>query len=1011
MLKSIIDRPITVTMAMLIAVVLGIVSLRLLPVSLIPDVDIPYITVQVSDASLSAREMDERVVKPLRQQLIQINSLEELVTESRDGSGVLRLSFGYGADIDYLFIEANEKIDRAMSYLQGIDRPKVLKASATDIPAFFIDITMNPAGGGSGSFTELSRFSQEVISKRIEQLPEVAMVDLSGLVDEEILVLPDERKLSQLGMTSAEFESAILAANIQLGSLTIRDGEYQYNVKFDSKVGSAEEIGAIWFRSGDRLLQIKDIADVSVVPAKRTGLVRSNGKQAVTLAVIKQSDARMADLKDHIQELMVRFEKDYPELEFNLTRDQTQLLEYSIHNLLWNIILGILLACLVIFLFMQDFRSSALVSLTMPIALVFSLFIFYLAGISLNIVSLSGLLLGVGMIADNTIILIDNITGRWQREGNLREAVIQGTKEVIGPMLSAILTTCAVFIPLIFISGIAGALFFDEAMAVTIVLLTSYVVTVTVIPVYYWWWYKGQPSFMAGKKRGLFALDTHLQKWDDKRMEWWMDHREIAWALVLVSFIGAVVCFLGMRKERLPELTETEAILCIDWNDRFSVAENEVRVAEIERLIGQDALQVSSLVGAQQFVLGHSGEQGITESRVYFQCRDMSTLAALEKRIGSYLATAASGASWHFEPAANVFDMVFADTDAPLVARLRPIRNPDVRLETLRPVVRGIAEALPEVTIQEIETQADVCFTADEQRMALYGVSYEDLISALRNALNENRLFSIVQGSRSLPVVTGSDREGLAKVLSETFIEKNGIRIPAFDLMRQSFVEDLKVITSGPEGNYYPVNLQVDSKVGKTVMATVNKVVHESMDYEVSFSGSWFRNREMTREMLLILLIAVALLYLILASQFESLLQPVIILLEILVDIFGVLFVLWLFGISINIMSLIGLVVVTGIVINDSILKIDTINRLRKEGFTLREAVMTASSRRMKAILMTSLTTILAIVPFLFRGSMGADLQFPMSVVIIVGMIFGTLVSLFLIPALYYSIYDRKGRS
>ena len=194
MLKSIIDRPITVTMAMLVAVVLGAVALRLLPVSLIPDVDIPYITVQASNLSLAAREMDERVVKPLRQQLIQINGLEELVTESRDGSGTLKLTFGYGADIDYLFIEANEKIDRCMSDLPDIDRPKVLKASATDIPAFFIDVTMASGSDRGGSFMDLSRFSREVISKRIEQLAEVAMVDVSGLVEEQILVLPDAQK-------------------------------------------------------------------------------------------------------------------------------------------------------------------------------------------------------------------------------------------------------------------------------------------------------------------------------------------------------------------------------------------------------------------------------------------------------------------------------------------------------------------------------------------------------------------------------------------------------------------------------------------------------------------------------------------------------------------------------------------------------------------------------------------------------------------------------------------------
>lgn len=1010
MLKSIIDRPITVTMAMLVAVVLGAVALRLLPVSLIPDVDIPYITVQASDPSLAAREMDERVVKPLRQQLIQINGLEELVTESRDGSGTLKLTFGYGADIDYLFIEANEKIDRCMSDLPDIDRPKVLKASATDIPAFFIDVTMASGSDREGSFMDLSRFSREVISKRIEQLAEVAMVDVSGLVEEQILVLPDAQKLAQIGMTQPAFEAAVSAANIQLGSLTIRDGEYRYNVKFDSKVGSAEEIGAIWFRSGDRLLQIKDVAAVSVVPAKRTGLVRSNGKPAVTLAVIKQSDARMATLKDHIQELMDHFEEDYPQLDFQLNRDQTQLLEYSIHNLLWNILLGVLLACLVIFLFMQDFRSSALVSLTMPTALILSMFIFYLVGLSLNIISLSGLLLGVGMMADNTIILIDNITARWQREGNLRDAVLQGTREVTGPMLSSVLTTCAVFIPLIFVSGIAGALFYDEAMAVTIVLLTSYVITITVIPVYYWWWYKGQPSFMARRTK-LFSLDERLQDWDDRRMAWWMDHRGVAWAVVAVSCVGVAFCLWGMRKERLPELTETEAVLRIDWNDRLSVEENEVRTAAIERVIGEKALQVTSLVGMQQFVLGHSGDQGLSESQLYFQCKDMATLEAVELLLTEHLGKSAPGATWQFEPAGNIFDMVFADADAPLIARLRPVRNPDIQLESLRPAIRRIGEALPGTSIQDIETKTDVLFTADEQRMILYGVSYSDLASSLRNALNENHLFSIVQGTRSLPVVTGSDREELSSILSETFIEKNGIRIPVIDLMRQSYVEDLKSIISGPEGNFYPLNLQVDSRSVPGSMAAISRAVREEDDFEVSFGGSWFQNRKMTRQMLLVLLIAITLLYLILASQFESLLQPVIILLEVLVDIFGALALSWVLGLSINLMSLIGLVVVTGIVINDSILKIDTINRLRKEGYGLREAVMTASSRRMKAILMTSLTTILAIAPFLFRGSMGADLQFPMSVVIIVGMVIGTLVSLFLVPALYFAIYDREGRS
>ena len=1007
MLKHIIDRPITVTMALLVVVVLGLVSIRLLPVSLIPEVDIPYITVQASAPAMSAREMDRRVVTPLRGQLIQVSALQDIVCEARDGSATLKLSFNHGADIDLLFIEVNEKIDRAMGLLPDMDRPKVVKASATDIPAFFINVTL-PSGG---SFTELSRFCREVIAKRIEQLPEVAMVDMSGTVDEQILVLPDAGKLTQLGLTVTQLDEAIRDSHIRLGSLTIRDGEYRYSVKFDAKAGSPEDIAAIWLRSGDRLLQIGDVARVSLVPAKRTGLVRSDGQAAVTLAVIKQSDAQMGDLKKGIRELLDQFKADYPLLDFQPMRDQTALLEFSIRNLVWNIVLGVLLACLVIFLFMQDFRSPALVSLTMPSALVFSMLIFYLAGLSLNVISLSGLLLGVGMMADNTIILIDNITSRWQRDGDLRTAVLEGTREVMGPMLSSVLTTCAVFVPLVFVSGIAGALFYDEAMAVTIVLFTSYVITITVIPVFYWWWYRKMPAFRAHPLLRRISVEGALHRWDHRRMEWWLEHRSWSGVLVGAGIAGMLLCFALMPRERLPQLSQTESILHLDWNRRLTVEENERRTEGLEAILGEEVLEHTALVGAQEFVLGHSGDQGISELQLYFKCPDMTTLRSVQARLETYLVRNAPEAAWQFTPAGNIFDMVFADNQAPLMARIRPVRDPEIRLESLQEALADIRTALPGVEVKPAGTRTDILFSADAQKMALYGVSYNELATMLRQALNENRLFSLVQGTRSLPVITGTDRESLQEILSETFLERDGRRIPATELMRQGYSEDLKTLVSGAEGSYYPLELQLKDSQVRPAMASIRKALRSSGSFDVRFSGSWFSSRELVKELVWILLIAIALLYLILASQFESLLQPVIILAELVIDISASLAVLWLLGESLNLMSLIGLVVVTGIVINDSILKLDTINRLRTAGMALREAVLTGSRRRMKAIVMTSLTTILAVVPFLARGSMGADLQYPMSLVIIVGMVVGTLVSLFVVPAVYYSVYVRKERA
>ncbi len=1008
LLRKLIERPITVTMISLVIIVLGLVSLRHLPVSLIPELDIPFITVQASSPDLSAREMDESVLKPLRQQLVQINGLEDILCEARDGSGSVQLTFSHGVNIDYLFIEVNEKIDRAMSSLPNIPRPKVIKASASDIPAFFINVT------AEGDFGDLSGFTEEVVAKRIEQLKEVAMVDISGTLDNEILILPDETAIRRLGMTMDELEACIRGANVRLGNLTIRDGEYRYNVRFDSRIGSVEDISNLWFIRGGRLMQIKDIANVSLVPAKRIGLVKSDGTDAVCLAIIKQSDARMSDLRKSMDKLLEAFSLDYPQIKFTVTRDQTRLLEFSIKNLLQSIFVALLICCAVIFLFMRDIKSTALVAMSMPVALIFSILCFKLLGISINIISLSGFLLGVGMMTDNAIILVDNITGRWQRGDNLREAVLEGTSDVMGPMLSSVLTTCAVFIPLVFIKGLAGAVFKDQALSITIVLLTSYLVTISLIPVYYWWWYGRKQIFTPRKTLERIKLTELLLKWDDRWLKFSIRHRYVSWIVLILSSAGMVTLFTIMPKERLPQISQTDAILKIDWNEHLSIEQNSERIGYLGNMISRHTKQITAFVGTQNFILGHSAYQGMSEVSLYFECSSTNELDEVQKLLTKQIDSKYPDASFSFNSSGNIFDMVFASSESPLTARLRPLKASRVELGSLRHLISEINDSLPEISIANPAVKADVVFIADPELMALHGISYSQMVSVLKNALNENRIFSIVQGTHSIPVVTGSNSGSLSEIMQKTFFENkdskgNISRIPASSLMKQYFMEDLRTIVSGGEGSYYPLDMNISYKDVKRVMDVQRAIIKDDGNYDVTFSGSWFTNRKMSGRMIVILLISLILLYLILASQFESLVQPLIILSEIVIDIFVSLLVLLLCGVSINLMSMIGLVVISGIVINDSILKLDTINRMRRLGVGLKKAVLMSSSRRVKAIVMTSLTTILAVCPFLSRGSMGADFQYPMSLVIIAGMIAGTLVSLFIVPSLYYSIYDRKG--
>lgn len=1017
MLDKILNRTVSVTMVLLVFVVLGCISIGRLPVSLIPDVDIPVITVQISAPDYSARELDDVLIKPLRSNLIQINHLKNMTAESKDGSATLTLSFEEGQGIDYLYIEVNEKIDRAMSSLPKIDRPKVLKASATDIPAFYINITLKDSVEtavsdpilfpASDKFLELSDFARDVIVKRIEQLDEVAMVDMSGYVEKELLLIPDEDKLRRIGLTIEDFEKSVSSANISLPNLTIRDGQYHYNVKFRSFAKSREDIADVYFKAGERIFQVKDVADVIEHPARRTGLATSDGKDAVVLAVIKQSQARMSDLKNSISTQIEAFRKDYPQMDFTVTRDQTELLEYSIRNLMLNIILAVVLVCVVIFLFMKDLRSPVLVALTIPASLVISFFVFHLIGMSINIISLSGLLLGVGMMVDNSIILVDNITSRWQKGEELRQAVVQGSMEVAGPMLSSVLTTCAVFLPLVFLNGLAGELFFDQAVSVTVVLLTAYVVSIVVLPVYYWAFYRKFDSFRPGKLLSRLHFGGVVRIYD-KAVSACLSNRWLSWAVPVASIAVIVLCVNFMQKEKLPPITYTDTILNIDWNEHITVDENHRRISEIEEAIGRMSSQTTSYVGVQQFVLSHSGDQSINEASLYVKCRDAEELEEAKALLEAHIRNHYPSAIGEFSSSGNIFDMVFAQKEPVIEAKLRSTVDYGLLVNDVRDLTESIRRDLPDVHIDDISLKTDILYISDPKLMSLYGITFQDLTSVLKNALNGNTVFDIVQGNRSIPVVIGTDVRNMEDILAKSFIDKGNGPVPVKVLMRQSYEEDFKQMVSGDQGDYYPVDFDIPASRAQQVMRIVRNAVTENGKFDVTFSGSYFSNIELMRQMAIVLLVAVALLFLILASQFESLIQPVIILSEIIIDIAVSLLALWALGVSINIMSLIGLVVVSGIVINDSILKIDTINKLVRSGCAIDDAIHEAGHRRLKAIIMTSITTILAVAPFLSRGNMGDDLQYPMALVIIVGMSIGTLVSLFFVPTLYSTIYRHR---
>ena len=998
-------------MVLIAVMVLGIAAIRKLPVSLVPEINIPQITVQVTSADRSAREVNDLMLSSLRSQLVQVPHLKDIVCTAKDGGGLIEMTFEYGADADYIFIDVNERVDRATSGWDAREeRPMIARASATDIPAFYINISLKDSEHTGGTrLLEMSDFCRQVITRRLEQLPQVAMVDISGLLYPQLLIIPDMEKLRAIGANENVLSSAIQNANVSLGSLSIRDGEYRFDVRFESSVVTRQDVENVWLKLGGRTYQIKDLAQVREEQQRLKGMVTADGKQCITMAVIKRSDARMAELRDGIESLMKAFERDYPDLDFQITRDQTELLDYSINNMVRNLLFGALFACIIIFFFMQDVRSPLLVVITIPTALILSFLFFYVLNISINIISLSGLVLGLGMMVDNSIITIDNITQRWLKGELLEDACVYGTQEVFTPMLSSVLTTCAIFIPLIFMSGIAGALFYDEAMAVTITLISALIMSVLVIPVFYYRFYRKQPCFTPNKFISRISVGNMTAGYD-RILSWFFRRRGVMWGIFGAAVLLIGVLFVNLDKQKLPALSHSDTLLNIEWNERIPIEENNRRCEQIMAQFPDMVEQYTAMTGAQQFALSHTREMGLSEALIYVKTGGTSEIERFEREARDFIGRQWPEAVHSCQASGNIFDMLFQDKEAPLVARIKRTDGSTPLPDQLTTLLYSLREALPQVYIPQPEWNEYIELITDPERLALYDVSFNDIMNYLRNSMNASSVLRISKGDFSMPVVIGVGTKEAKDLIQGSYIDTRGGRVPLEILLKETRNRDLKQIASGVDGEFYPLELNLKGRQAREAMDKIREVVRQDERFDVSFSGTYFTNREMIKELCGVLVISILLLFFILAAQFESLVQPFIILSELIIDIFAVMGILWLFGESLNLMSMIGMVVMCGIVINDSILKVDTINRLREKGYGLKRAIFEAGSRRLKAIVMTSLTTILAIAPFLVRGDMGSDLQYPLSLALISGMIAGTFVSVFFVPLAYYVIYKHTDR-
>ncbi|MDF2158655.1 efflux RND transporter permease subunit [Algoriphagus sp. CAU 1675] len=1009
MVRFLLARPIAVFMTFLALMVFSFIVLRTLPISLLPPIDVPQIVVKVNYPNASPEAIEQNVLSTIREGLITLNGLEEMDSKAGAEVGTIRLTFDYSTQMELAYIDVNEKIDRITNSLpEGLSRPEVIRINTSDIPVARVQVT--PKAGVDP--IDVSLLAENVLKKRIEQLPGVSLVDINGKKERIITVEPKEEELRALGMTQQNIISAIQAGNSELPGISVKDGQFRYYLRLATRVDTPGDIESlpVAIPSG-AIIPLGRLATVSYEAQEMLGYHLNGAKEALVITVHKQASAKMNELMPELKNALELFKTDYPQVDFELTQDQSNLLNAAISNLQTSLLFGGIFAFGVLFLFMKDYRLPLIIGVSLPSSLLISFLVFYFFNITINIISLSGLALGIGMLIDNAIIVLDNITRKRESGLSLFESCVSGVDEVMSALVSSVLTTLSVFVPLVFLSGISGALFFDQAVAVAAILSVSLGVAFILLPMLYFLFFSRSRRKEDSQEGPFFSrvLGLYEKGYSAVNSNRMLSIVGFAFLIPLGLSIGVL-----LDTEGLPKIDKLDATLEIDWNEPISASENRDRVMALMKSMEGAFEQAEADVGVRQFLL-FEGENSIQRSLLYFLFATVeekeSQLEILEGSIRKDYPLA----EFTLGDAPNAFDQLFSSSMPYYEVRWKDLGSKEpVEEEKIGPWL----SQFPTQNWERgpgLQKEASVVFTLRADRLATYQIPVEQVQEQLSRLFGSYTITDIRRFGEVTPIRLRESQERFEDLLRTTRLDvSDSASYVLGEFVDFRYEDHYKYVTADKGGIFQSVFVNAenpDQFNSEYILWGADK------NLGVTLVGQYLKDKQNIRQLIGILAIAVLLLYFILAAQFESFIQPLIVVLTLPLGIGGAFFVIWLAGATLNVMSAIGLVVMLGIMVNDAILKIDTINRLRKE-FGEREegsplenlelALHKAGQIRLKPILMTSITTILALIPIIFSAGLGADLQRPLVYSVIGGLTIGTLTALYFVPLAYWFFVSKK---
>ena len=1049
------ERRVTIVMFTVAVVLFGIVSLSRLKVNLLPDISYPTVTIRTELTGAAPVEIENLLTKPIEEAVGVIRNVRLVRSVSRTGQSDVTLEFVWGTDMDIAGVDVREKVDIIDLPLEA-KRPLLLRFDPSSEPIMRLGLlrkdegqSIADAGSVVASLKAIRRLAEDRIKNDLEAEEGTAAVKVSGGFEDEIQIHVDQQKLSQLDISIQQIAERIRAENVNLSGGRLEEGRQRYLVRTINEFQTVEEFAdAIVAIVADRPVFLRDVATVTRGYKEREAITRVNGQESVELAIYKEGDANTVQVANRVERRLETIRESLPgELELVKIYDQSEFISAAIQQVTSAAIFGGILAIMVLYGFLQDSRATTIIAVAIPVSVIGTFLLMYSNDVSLNIMSLGGVALAVGMLVDNAIVVLENIVRKREQGQGILEAARNGTAEVSTAVIAATLTTIAVFFPMVFISGVAGQLFRDQALTVTFALIFSLIVALTLIPMlaalgtgsrYQEAGEETPPNrftraiatvvrafgvVFAGVKwlcwiilwvPGWLLQHLYLSvaKGYEPVLRWSLSHRAAVVGGAAAIFAATMLLIPRLGTELIPQLSQGEFEVDLRLSPGSPLVETD-RAIQAAHAATRDIDDVElnySVAGTGNRLNANPVDSGentgtlsITLKPGAGRAEEAAAMDAMRKQLMQL-----PSVQYEFSRPSL---MTFA---SPLQIEVSGFDLED--LEAVNQVLVSKMQASDryvdvKTTIEPGNPEIQIIF--DQERAASLGLSVRDIADrvvanvrgelATRYTWRDKKIDVLVRSVdttrasiadiRSLIVNPAAERPVTLEAVAEIKIARGPAEI------RRIAQERVAIISA---------NLAYGD-LGAAV-ADANSIIDETpmpQGITAMVSGQNEEMQDSFRSMQFALLLAVFLVYIVMASQFESLIHPLVILFTIPLALVGAVLALFLTGTTVNVVAFIGVIMLAGIAVNNAIVLVDLINQLQAQGLEKTLAIMEAGQARLRPILMTTLTTVLGLLPMAIGFGEGSELRTPMAITVIGGLLVSTLLTLVVIPVVY-SLLDRK---